>query len=310
MTELAPVLNGSIEPPVKGLFVYNCNPVASVPDQNRLIRGLEREDLFTVVFDQVLTDTAPFADVLLPATTFLEHHDLRRGYGSYYAGRSAPVIAPRGEARSNVAVFQALGRAMGLEAPIFHWSEVEIAERLVAALELGGRPAPERLAAREGSFAYDFSGRSPVQLETVFPETPQRKIDLLPTCLGAEPYRYEALTSEFPLALLSPATSKMVNSTLGEFNLKELRLAIHPEDATSRGIRTGDRVRAFNALGEVECLAAVDSRVRPGVVHMPKGAWRKSSLNGKTSTALTPSDVSAVGGGACFNDARIEVGKL
>lgn len=314
MTELAAVLGGSnpsIDPPVKGLFVYNCNPVASVPDQNALIRGLEREDLFTVVFDQVRTDTAPYADVLLPATTFLEHHDLRRGYGSYYVGRSAPVIAPRGEARSNVAVFQALGRAMGLEAPIFRWPEEEIIARLVKSLELGGRPAPQALVEPEGSYAYDFGGAPPVQLDNVFPGTPEQRIDLLPKCLGETPYRYEAVAStEFPLALLTPSSSKMVNSTLGEFNLKELRLAIHPGDAAPRGIETGDRVRVFNGIGEVECLATVDGRLRPGVVHMPKGAWRKSSLNGRTSTALTPADVSHVGGGACFNDARVEVRKL
>ena len=119
MTELARVLNEPPSPPVKGLFVYNCNPVATVPDQNGVVRGLERDDLFTVVFEQVMTDTARYADILLPTTTFLEHRELKRSYGNYVVGATEPVIEPRGEARTNLSVFQALGRAMGFDDDAF-----------------------------------------------------------------------------------------------------------------------------------------------------------------------------------------------
>ena len=109
------------------------------------------------------------------------------------------------------------------------------------------------------------------------------------------------------MALISPATSKTVSSTLGEFNLSSMKLTIHPDDAASRGIKNGDRVRVFNELGEVECPVVVDAHVCAGVVHLHKGAWMKSSLNGRLATALTPTHINEVAGGACFNDARVEV---
>jgi anaerobic selenocysteine-containing dehydrogenase len=312
MTELARVLNEPdflSGPPVHGLFVYNCNPVATVPDQNGILRGLLRDDLFTVVFEQVMTDTARYADVLLPATTMLEHYDFKRAYGSYVVGATKPVIDPVGESRSNASVFAELGRALGFEDPIFHWPEPELRSRVVAAIELQGKPVSPEPFERGGIAKYDFDGSSnPVQFESVFPQTEDGKIHLAPAILGQEPYAYEEIRSEsFPLCLITPASAKLVSSTFGEFNVQELHLTIHPEDARPRGIGSGDRVRVWNDLGEVECLARVDAHVREGVVSLPKGAWMKSSLNGRTSTALTPSNVNVVGGGACFNDARVEV---
>jgi anaerobic selenocysteine-containing dehydrogenase len=312
MTELSAVLNGSVSPAVHGLFVYNCNPVATVPDQNGIIRGLVREDLFTVVFEQVMTDTARYADVLLPATTFFEHYDFKRSYGSYVVGATKPVIAPSGEARPNASVFAGLGRAMGFEDEIFHWSDEELRERVVSAIELNGKPvSPEPF--RTGGFqSYDFGAEgAPVQFANVLPATADGRIHLTPSCLGPEPYRYRPVRSdEFPLALVTPASAKLVSSTFGEFNLKELRLSIHPEDARRRGIENRSRIRVFNELGEVDCVARVEAGMREGVVALPKGAWMKSSLNGRTSTALTPTHVNDVAGGACFNDARVEVERL
>jgi anaerobic selenocysteine-containing dehydrogenase len=315
MTELARVLNEPDNlngPPIRGLFVYNCNPVATVPDQNGILRGLLREDLFTVVFEQVMTDTARYADILLPATTFLEHYDFKRSYGSYVVGATKPVIEPCGEARSNVSVFAELGRALGFEDGIFHWPEAELRERAVAAIELQGKPVSPEPFTTGGIHRYDFDGApNPVQFESVFPQTEDGKVHLAPACLGPAPYAYEEIHSEsFPLCLITPASAKLVSSTFGEFNVQELHLTIHPDDARSRGIASGDRVRVWNDLGEVECVARVDAHVREGVVSLPKGAWMKSSLNGRTSTALTPSNVNVVGGGACFNDARVEVAVL
>jgi anaerobic selenocysteine-containing dehydrogenase len=312
MTELAQVLNEPLSPPIRGLFVYNCNPVATVPDQNGILRGLLREDLFTVVFEQVMTDTARYADILLPATTFLEHYDFKRSYGSYVVGATKPVIEAEGEARSNASVFAELGRAAGFEDEIFHWTEAELRERAVAAIELQGKPVSPEPFTSGGIHRYDFDGSpNPVQFESVFPQTEDGKIHLAPACLGPKPYAYEEIRSEsFPLCLITPASAKLVSSTFGEFNLRELHLTIHPDDARTRGIASGDRVRVWNGLGEVECVARVDAHVREGVVALPKGAWMKSSLNGRTSTALTPSNVNVVGGGACFNDARVEVAVL
>jgi anaerobic selenocysteine-containing dehydrogenase len=311
MTELGRVLNEADAldgPPIRGLFVYNCNPAVTVPDQNGVLRGLAREDLFTVVSEQVMTDTARWADIVLPATTFLEHVDLKRSYGNYVVGATQPVIEPRGEARTNQAVFRALGRAMGFTDDVFGWSEAETLDHVIDAIRLNGHPvSPEPLLAGT-SHGYDFDGQStPIQLETVFPGGDGR-IHLTPACLGKTPYRYRPVRSaDYPLALVSPATSKTVSSTLGEINLLELTVTMHPDDAASRDIANGDRVRVFNELGEVECVARVDARIAAGVVQIPKGAWNKSSLNGRVSTALSPAHVNEVGGGACFNDARVEI---
>jgi anaerobic selenocysteine-containing dehydrogenase len=311
MTELAAALNGGLSPAVHGIFVYNCNPIATVPDQNALIRGFTRDSLFTVVFEQVMTDTARYADILLPATTFLEHWDFKRSYGSYVVANAKPVIAPEGEARTNPTVFAELGRAMGLEDEIFHWPEEELRRRVVSAIELNGKPvAPEPFEAG-GIHRYDFDGsETPVQFGTVFPRTADSRIHLTPSCLGETPYRYQENESpSYPLVLISPASAKLVSSTFGEFHVQTLHLTIHPEDAEARGVASGDRVRVWNDLGEVLCTARIDGAVRRGVVSLPKGAWMKSSPNGRTSTALTPTHVNVVAGGACFNDARVEVAR-
>jgi anaerobic selenocysteine-containing dehydrogenase len=309
MTRLGRALGGDLDPPIKALFVYNANPAVTVPDQRAVLRGLARDDLFTVVFDQVLTDTATYADLVLPAATFLEGRDLRGGYGSYVVGGVRPVVAPRGEARTNMAVFSALGRAMGWDEEPFQWDEETVFRRVAEATEMTGRrPDGDRLEAG-GCERHDFPGPEPIQFETVHPRTADGKIHLTPSVLGPEPYRFEAPDDGLPLSFISPASSRMINSTLGESNCPRLMVDLHPLDADVRGIQSGDQVRVFNDLGEVACVAAINERLRPGVVAMPKGAWRHASLNGETSTALCPDHLNIVGGAACFNDARVEIEK-
>ncbi|MGH9793542.1 MAG: molybdopterin-containing oxidoreductase family protein [Candidatus Acidiferrales bacterium] len=296
-----------LDPPVKALFVYNCNPAATVPDQQAVLRGLAREDLFTVVHEQVMTDTARYADIVLPATTFLEHHDIRRGYGAYVAGGVQPAIAACGEAKPNEEVFALLGRAMGLTDAPFTWDSLTLKRKTAEAFKMAGRTAAVEPLLGGGIVRYDFPGELPVQFATVMPQTPDGKIHFAPAALGSKPFHFEPVASErYPLALISPATSKMVSSTFGEFNFSELRVMLHPRDAAARGIREGDAVRVFNEFGEVRCRATLSERLREGVVAMSKGAWRKSSRNGRTATALCP-PTTGTAGGACFNDARVEV---
>ena len=325
MTQLSRWLNQHQAPPVKSLFVYNANPVATVPDQNGVIQGLQRSDLFTVVFEQVMTDTAHYADLVLPAVTFLEGSDLRAGYGSYVLGAIRPVIPAMGEARTNADVFSELGRSMGFEDLAFSLSERELFEKTAAAVELNGKPADAEALAQGkierhrfsnsgsaetgGALQFDGPGRfeGPVQFESVLPRTDDGKVHLTPTALGPRPYQCERPNNPWPLSLISPANTKMISSTMGEYNYPELVVDIHPDDARSRVIEPGARVRVFNELGEVHCVAKISSRIRPGVVSMPKGAWRKSAPNGSTSTALCPDHLNVVASGACFNDARVEV---
>jgi len=310
MTQLGQVLN-ELSPPIRGLFVYNSNPVATVPDQNAVLKGLWREDLFTVVFDQVMTDTARFADIVLPATTFLEHHDIQGGYGAYVLGGVRPAIAPRGESRSNHQVFSALGRAMGVEHEVFSWDEREALRRVAGAIRLDGKPVEVSLLEAGKLQLFDFPGQAPVQFGSVFPRTADGRIHLSPSVLGEEAYRYRPVREPgYPLALVTPATSRMTNSTSGEWSYPTLELTLHPEDAATRGIREGDAVRVYNAQGEVRCRARVGESTRVGVVSMPKGAWMRSSGNLRTATTLCPPSVDNVGGGACFNDARVEVERI
>ncbi len=310
MTQLGRWLNDELDPPIKGLFVYNANPVATVPNQGAVVRGLERDDLFTVVFEQVMTDTAPYADILLPAVTFLEGWDLRAGYGSYVMGGVRPVIDPMGEARTNQRVFADLLLAMGYDDPCLEWPEEELLRRAVAAVDMSGRRADPEVMIQGRNQGYDFPGPSPVQFETVHPRTPDGKIHLTPEVLGPRPFQFLDDAEELPLALISPASGEMISSTMGEYNCGQLLVDIHPEDAAARAITAGDSVRVYNSLGTVECTARVTDRIRPGVVSMPKGAWRRSSFNGATSVALCPDHVNIVGGAACFNDARVEIEKL
>lgn len=294
--------------PIRALFVYNCNPAVTLPEQQRVLAGLAREDLFTVVFDQVLTDTASFADVVLPATTFLEHYDFAKAYGSMSLHLARPVIEPVAESRPNADVFGELIQRMGLGHDTDPAGELEQMLGVMAALpgdigaELGDR----------GGATPPFGGR-PVQFVDVFPLTPDRKVALWPDHLDREApqglYAYipDPATEACPLTLISPATERTISSTLGELDKPGIRLDMHPDDAAARGLDDGDDVRVTNALGAVECPVKITGLVRPGTVVFPKGVWRRNTGNGLTSNALVSDSLTDLGGGACFNDARVQV---
>lgn len=296
-------------PPVKVLFVYNCNPVATIPDQNRVIKGLQRDDLFTVVFDQVMTDTAAYADVLLPATTFLETYDVAKAYGPISLQLGRPAIDTVGEARPNVEVFSDLGARLELNAQ----TEDE-AETLLRVLGDMPQPIRETLLAK-GTAEPPHDG-TPIQFVDVFPRTPGAKVDLFPEDLEAEApdglYRFQPdpATGQYPLTLISPASEKTISSTLGELRIKPAAIHIHPTDAAARNIEDEDIVRVFNDLGEIHCPVVVNADLRPGTVSLPKGLWRKSTLNGFTANALVPDTLTDLARGACFNDARVEIAKM
>ena len=166
-----------------------------------------------------------------------------------------------------------------------------------------------------GSATPPYDG-APVQFVDVFPLTPDRKVDLFPEALhagapaGLYGFQPDPGTERFPLALISPASEKTISSTLGELRQRAAVLQMHPADAQARGLATDDPVRVFNDLGEVQCPVALNKDIRPGTVSLPKGLWRKSTYNGSTSNALVPDTLTDLGGGACFNDARVQVALL
>jgi anaerobic selenocysteine-containing dehydrogenase len=308
MNHLGRALLDYDNPPVKVLFVYNSNAAVTSPDQQKVLKGLSREDLFTVVFEQVMSDTARYADVLLPATTFLESYELARAYGPFSLRLARPVVEPVGESRSNPEVFGALLRQLDLAVDGEPTGELE--EMLDVLDKL-----PDQLGSdlrERGVATPPFEGR-PVQFGNVFPLTPDGKIHLCPEALDREApaglyvYQPDPATPEFPLALISPASDRSITSMLAELPRPEVRLLMHPDDAGARGLKDGDAVRIFSPRGEVRCNLQVGSWIRAGTVSLPKGLWRKHTANGYTANVFAPDTLTDIGGGACFNDARVQV---
>ena len=311
MNHLGRALTEYDDPPVDVLFVYNCNPAATVPDQHRVIKGLEREDLFTVVCEQVMTDTALYADVVLPNTTFFEGYDFAKAYGPFHMELGRPVIDAVGESRSNADVFGELCSRLGLLKEDEPSGELELTVKVLAAL-----PGTIGQDLRNGTPPLPSFGAAPVQFVDVFPNTPDRKVHLFSEALdksapaGLYAFQPDPATERFPLTLISPASERTITSTLGELPRPDAKLWMHPSDAGVRGLADGDSVRVFNELGEVHCPLRVTPAIRPGTVSLPKGLWRRSTKNGFTATALVPDTLTDLGGGACFNDARVQVASL
>jgi anaerobic selenocysteine-containing dehydrogenase len=272
---------------------------------------MAREDLFTVVFDQVMTDTAVFADVILPSTTFLEAYDFARGYGPLSLQLVRPVIDAVGESRSNPEVFGELARRLGVLEPGEANNELDMLLQLLHTL-----PGTVGEQIRETGRAMPPFGFRPVQFVDVMPRTQDEKVDLFPDALDAEApaglYKFQPdpASERFPLALISPSSDKTISSTLGELPRPTVSLLMHPADAASRRLTDGDPIRVFNELGEVQCALKVEATIREGTVSLPKGLWRKSTWNQTTGNTLVPDSLTDLGGGACFNDARVEVARL
>jgi anaerobic selenocysteine-containing dehydrogenase len=310
MSDLARALAELSDPRIECVFVYNANPAATAPDQRAVIEQLAREDIFVVVHEQVWTDTAQLADVVLPATTFLEHRDVRRGYGTMRMFDSPAVAAPVGESRSNNQLFGALLERFQLVRPGDAMTDDELVARTFDKAE-HGRELRAQLA--ECAVAEPPDGPRLVPFVEVFPDTPDRKIHLVPAALdrdatgGLYIYKPDPETSEFPLALISPALATQISSTFGQLRTAPATLELAPTDAAARGIASGDRVRVWNRGGEIRCVAHVSSDVRIGVCVLPKGLWRKHSRNGYTANALVPASFADLAGQAAYNDARVQV---
>ena len=311
MNHLGRALTQFDDPPVRVLYVYNSNAAVTSPAQQLVFKGLEREDLFTVVHDQVMTDTARYADVLLPATTFLEGYDMARGYGPLSLRLGRPVLEPAGESRSNADVFGALLRRLDLAVDGDPDGELEEMLHVLAKL-----PPAIADGLRERGVAEPPHGGRPVQFVNVWPLTDDRKIHLFPEQLDREApaglygYQPDPRTPQYPLTLISPASERTISSTLGEIPRPEARLLMHPADAAARGLQDGDAVRIYNERGEVRCNLRVGAWICPGTVSLPKGLWRRHTANGYTTNVLAPDTLTDLGGGACFNDARVEVSRL
>ena len=309
MNELGRALGGELDgPPVRAMYVWCSNPAAVAPDQNAVLRGLAREDLFLAVHERFMTDTARFADVVLPATTSLEHADLYRSYGQYTVQRVRPAIPPLGEARPNWEVFRLLAAAMGFEEPLFRMSADEVIDHLLS------RPSPWR---GEGFAASLASGRAVELHPPPGPRwvTPTGKIMLVNP---AEPERVprhlpaHADAGGPPLRLVTAPALYTLNSTFMERpELREknggMTLKLSPADARARGLSDGQHVVAWNGLGEARFSLRVTDDVPAGTA-VAEGVWWLAHAPGpRNVNALTSQRLTDRGGGSTFYDNRIDV---
>ena len=298
-------------PRIEALVVYNSNPVAVAPDSRRVVAGFCRGDLFTVVLEHFLTDTADHADYVLPATTQLEHWDVHASYGHTTLVINEPALTPRGESRSNAAIFRALAQRMGFDEPCFGDDDLALARQAVAA------PVPFDKLRSVGWFQLPLP-EAPFA-EGGFP-TPSGRVQCDVPGIGLPDYLppYESVRSapelarRFPLAMISPPARNFLNSTF--VNVKSLRaieqepvLEIEPSDAASRGIADGDEVRVFNDRGDYRCVARVSPRARAGVVHGLGVWWRKYGLDGTNVNELTHQRLTDMGRAPSFYDCLVEV---
>jgi anaerobic selenocysteine-containing dehydrogenase len=298
---------------IKSLFVYNCNPVATALNQQELITQLSRDDIFMVVHEQVMTDTAALADVILPATAFVEHREMRRGYGTMRLYDSAPVASPVGESRSNNQLFADLLTRFDLVKSGDPMTDQELVDTILASAPQGEQMRSE--LTRDG-VASPPDGPRPIMFVDSFPSTSNGRVQLLPNALDAATpnglYRYQADpgSDEFPLALISPALATQISSMFGQLRTKPAVVEISLVDAKARDIKDGSRCRIWNQLGEVICQAQISRDLKPGVALLAKGYWRKHTSNGLTSNALIPEAFADLGGQAAFNDARVQIARI
>ena len=319
MVQLGRALTEVRDPPVMALFVYNSNPAAVAPNQNLVLRGLARDDLFTVVIEQLPTDTADYADILLPATTFLEHTDLYLAYGHYYLQLARPAVAPPGEARSNAEIFRLLAARMGFCEPCFRDSDDDLIRAALASdhpllsgisLELLEERGWVRLRlAPEGEWFLPFA-------QGGF-GTPSGRLNFAAATLDYEPpvesrLGDAELRARYPLELVSLKSDSGLNSTFGYRDAVDRETSfvwIHQADAAVRGIGDGDRVRVFNDRGSIELAARVGREVARGVVATRSVRWVKRAPDGRNVNALTSDRLADLGGGATFYSCLVEVQK-
>ncbi|MGE5088444.1 MAG: molybdopterin-containing oxidoreductase family protein [Candidatus Levyibacteriota bacterium] len=326
MSTIGDALTRLDDPPVRAIYVYNSNPVAVAPESSRVVAGFSREDLFCVVHEIFRTDTADYADILLPATTQLEQTDVHSSYGHLYALANNPAIAPLAEALPNTEVFRRLAARMGFDEPCFRDSDEDLARQAFRAGDPRMRGIDWDTLKAEGFRRLDLPRPWAPLAQGGFP-TPSGKcefwsermqqagFDPLPDYVP--PHESVAsnpgLASRYPLAFISPPARNFLNSSFANLPVsiaeeRMPRLEIHPEDAATRDIGDGDSVRVFNDRGSLLALARVTDRARRGVVVAPSVWWRKLSPGGENANAVTSQALTDLGRAPTFYDCLVEVG--
>jgi len=318
-----------IDPPLRALFIYNHNPIVVHPDQNRMRRGLTREDVFAVGIELTMTESMAHCDVVLPAATHFECADLYPSYGHHWLQRAEPVIPPLGESLPNTEIFRRLAARFGFTEPCFAADDASLMDDAVDGADPRLRGLkPSEIPTRRALRMAGADGKPLSLFDNVFPATPSGKIELRSAALaerwgaaavlpGWRPLPYPPPQAgegkeRAPLMLISPSSDKRISSTLGDLvgSRAVPQLLMNPEDAARRSLVHGNQVRVWNERGEILLPLAVSDAVRPGVVASEKGAWLMTSPTGQTISALVSADLKAdLAEGACFNDTAVEVSR-
>ncbi len=324
MSRLGHALTELDEPPVKALFVYNSNPAAVAPNQNAVVRGLMRDDLFTVVHEQFFTDTTDYADIVLPATTFLEHKDMQGAYGHYFLQMSEQAIAPLGEARQNVWLFGQLGQRMGFTESCFRDGVDEMMDQALSGQGSVLQDVTRDQLQEKGRIRIRSLGDLPFakggfctpsgKAEFYSSALEAQGLDPLPTFHPPDESRGGADSAKFPLEFLPRKADNYMNSTFANLpgHQKMERpgeLAMHADDASARQIGEADWVEVYNDRGTLRLRAHIDGSVPAGVVAAGL-SWNKFSPGGKNVNALTSERLTDLGRGATFYSTLVEVRKL
>ncbi|HJV55911.1 MAG TPA: molybdopterin oxidoreductase family protein [Methylomirabilota bacterium] len=315
-----------LRPPVKALYVYNANPATIVPNQELVLQGLRREDLFTVVHEQHLTDTTDYADLVLPATTSMEHTDCYRSYGHLHLQLARPVIPPEGQARSNWAVTRDLARVMGLRDPHFAKSEDDLirealdsGDASVAGITLERLEAERSVRLQVGRPYLPFANGAPTpsgKVEFLSETLAREGLPALPTYVPlVEGPEHAALVERYPLQCIVPPNRFFLNSSFSQSERMRRRqrgpaVLLHPADAATRGVRGGDAVLVRSARGEARFTAELTEDTRAGVVVVEGIWWSKHQPGGRGVNALTDDRTTDMGGGPALHSNLVQVERL
>lgn len=327
MTRLGEGLLEVNDPPVMGLFVHAANPLASAPDVNKIRKGLEREDLLTIVFDHFLTDTARYADIVLPSTAQFEHADIHNAYGHMYVSWNEPAVQPPGECMSATELFRRLAKRMNLHDPCLAASDEELATDLLSSdhpsiegmtLEALKKKGWMRLNYPEDSALFSTGFMTPSgRLEFVSEQMAKDGLD--PVAGYTEPHEITQqgtrLAEQYPLTLIAHARHYSVNSIFLNSPIHVRRqglplILIHPDDAQPRGLKSGMMCRVYNDRGEFRIPVEVSDKVRRGVLSTVKCGWPGLDAQGSTVNATVSERDSDMGGGATFHDNRVEIAAI
>lgn len=309
------LLNDDLTPPIRSVFIYNHNPVATHPDQNRMIRALSRPELFITGIDVVMTDSMRYCDIVLPASSHFEFDDIYGSYGHSYLQRAKPVIPTVGKSLPNTEIFRRLARSFGMDDPMFQDDDASLIDAAVNAADkrLPGCPA-SKLPTNQAFLMRANASEDVLMCKTVKPQTPSGKIELfcqdLEDKFGFGIPRYEPAEKDKPFTVISPSSSKRTNATFGGHTESKgfERVEINPEDAKALGIQNGNLIRLTNSRGIVTLAAKLSDAVRPGILYTPKGTWLASSDTGQTINSLISADIKTdIVEGVCYNETFVDI---